>query len=258
VDLRLYARALWRFKWIVVGGTVVAFALAIVSTFHVAWAGSGPRLTQRATQTWHSSATLIVTQPGFPVGRAIFNDVVPLNGGTGTSNGGPAYTSRFADPGRFSDLATLYSQLASGDAVRREILKRGPLPGVFIAGPVPYAPGSSGFLPLISIVSTSHTARGAVSTAARAAEGLRTYLMSEQEASKIPDAERVVVSLIETPRGATRASSGAKMQLMLVFVAAMVAVAALVFLLENARPRLASAKETEPLSDRRYDLRRSA
>ena len=257
MDLPLYGRALWRFKWVVLAGVVAAFSLAIVSTFHVAWAGSGPRLTQRATQTWHSTATLIVTQPGFPVGRAIFNDVVPVNGGVQGPNG-TGYTSRFADPGRFADLATLYSQLASGDAVRHEILKQGPLPGVFIAGPVPYAPGSSGFLPLISIISTSHSARGAVTTAARAANGLRTYLEQEQETSKIPDSERVVVSPIETPRGAKRESSGAKMQLVLVFFAVMAAVAALVFLLENARPRPAAADKTEPVSDRRYGLRRSA
>ena len=68
MDLQLYARVLWRFRFVVAVGTALAIGLAFMSYYKVSFS-DGVSVTYREGEVWRSDATLFVTQPGFPWGR---------------------------------------------------------------------------------------------------------------------------------------------------------------------------------------------
>src|SRR5437762_10309500 len=92
--------------------------------------GGGPAITYRQNQTWVSYVTMLVSQEGFPWGRAVLDQSDP------SAKNKVNRTARFADPGRFSSLAILYSHFADSDAVKRLMLRDGPLRGKIEAAPV--------------------------------------------------------------------------------------------------------------------------
>ena len=74
VDFRLYARVIWRFKWVVMLGLIVAVGLAGLSVVKV---GKGGKIAYRQAELWASTARLGVTQQGFPWGRLFAEDPPP-------------------------------------------------------------------------------------------------------------------------------------------------------------------------------------
>ena len=67
MDLGLYFRVLWRFRFLVALGLLAAFALAALSLFSVSPSG----VTYRQSEVWSASAKILVSQEGFPEGRSI-------------------------------------------------------------------------------------------------------------------------------------------------------------------------------------------
>ena len=67
MDLSLYGRVIWRFRWLVVLGLILAIALAVLSVAKVSSHG----LSYRKHEVWQSSTTVLLTQHGFPWGRAV-------------------------------------------------------------------------------------------------------------------------------------------------------------------------------------------
>ena len=57
MDMGLISAVLWRYKWLVAAGLIIAIGLAAL-------------VFKRAPNTYRSSSTLIVTKAGFPWGRA--------------------------------------------------------------------------------------------------------------------------------------------------------------------------------------------
>ena len=225
MDLRLFARVLWRFRLIVAVGFVVAVVLAALSLVSVGPSG----VKYRQTELWSSSTRLGVTQKGFPWGR-----LFALDPGAGPST--PNSGIPVADPNRFNTLAVLYAELASSDPIRRLMLKDGPVLGKIIATPVVVGENRI-MLPLVDVRAIATTPEGAVQLALRTATALQTYVGAQQRSNKVPDADRVVLERVVSPTPPEVFQPRSKTMAIVVFLAVMLATSAFAFLLENLRPR---------------------
>jgi hypothetical protein len=211
VDLGLFFRVLWRFRFLVALGLVMAFTLTILSVARVDFRGGSPELVYRQKEQWQSYTTLIISPRGFPYGRTGFspND----------------------DPSRYGTLATIYSNLAQSDAVRRIMARdwkiRG---GSIVAQPILASANNSSAPP---------------------------FLHSEQSTNGIPEGKRVVVSEIKRATPAVLLKGRSKTTPIAVFLAVMIVCVGLAFMLENLRPRV-HAVSSDSTEDRMATARRSA
>jgi hypothetical protein len=229
VDLKLYARVLWRFRLLVAGGLLLALALAFLSVMRVSPDG----VEYRQSQLWSADMRLLVTQSGFPEGRLYAQP--PLKPGEQPDQAA-ALGIPIADPGRFNHLAILYAELAASDPVRQLMLRDGPVRGKIVARPL-RDEQSGTLLPMIDLTAVSDSPQDAVGLALRTAKALDAFLDSEQRANDVPATDRVVIQSIVTPRGANVFQPRSKTMAMVVFLAVMLATVGLAFLLENMRPR---------------------
>ena len=145
MDLGLYASVLWRFRWIVVLGTLLAVSLTVLSVAKVTSNG----LTYQGRRRGRPRR-LLLTQPGFPEGRALFPD--PEKEGSAQV--------LLHDPGRFASLTALYSQFAQSDEVRALVRREGASRIVGFGSPGD--PGSSNpyaLLPVIALFGASSIAQ---------------------------------------------------------------------------------------------------
>ncbi len=229
MDLNLYVGVLWRFRYVVLAGFILALALAFLSFVRV------PSLDYRQSEEWASYSKLFVTQEGFPWGSSIIETPSATSSASGAEQLG---TVRLAES-RFSTLAILYSQLADSDAVRQIMLQDGPLNGTIEAAPVLTEDGEA--LPLISVAGIADTPARARTLTVRATDALLTYLMDEQQRNAIPSNERVTLDVVARA-GKPKLLDARSITLpIVVFLTVMIAAVGLAFLLENLRPR------TDPL-----------
>jgi hypothetical protein len=264
MDLQLYARVLWRFRLLVAAGVVVAIGLSLNSYFKIGFSGGSPSLSPREAEVWRSDATIFVTQPGFPWGRiVVFEEEDPAAAGEQPTR--PTDRARFGDPDRFADLATLYSYLAQSDAVRRIIERDGDVNGQIMAEPIASEDGDG--LPLVGISAMAESAASAQQLAQRQIAAFGKYLEQEQVRSDIPENDRVVIDVVDRPRGAELEVPRKKTEPIAIFLAVMIATLGAAFVLENVRPRMrpVAGGEGAGLEDeagsipaRTRELRRSA
>src|SRR6266480_2324324 len=83
MDLALYARVIWRFRFIVLAGFLLALSLSLFSLARVSLKGGSPSLTYRQAEIWQSAAKLNVGSRGdFPRAfiPASVNPAVASNG----------------------------------------------------------------------------------------------------------------------------------------------------------------------------------
>jgi capsular polysaccharide biosynthesis protein len=242
MDLQLYLRVLWRFRVLVTTGLMLAFALAFFSYVQVGFRDGFIRFSPRDPEIWQSSGTLLLTQKGFPWGRSITRDVVPVNPGSEASGYQPRtqddFVQRFADQSHFSNLANLYAHLVTSDQVFEELQRTGPVTGSFTASAVPHATDERFTLPFITITASGTSPGAATDLANRVTEAFRTYLTSEQQVNRVPADERVIVTPVNRPQGAGRTSGPSLTGPIIIFLTVMIAVIGLAFILENLRPRL--------------------
>ena len=231
MDLNLYLRVIWRFRFLVLVGVVLAVVLAGLAMFKVSFQGGSPNFTYRQHEAWQSSAVLLVTQHGFPEGRTVFPYSVATVAGQQTA------VSSFADPGRFTDLALFYSTLAQSDAVRSLMYRTYHVRGSMSTSPVSLGTGSHTTpLPLFSVDGTATTASEAQKTAAAATLAFIKYLATQQDAAGVPDKDRVVVRVVNEAGAPVLAAGRKKTIPVVVFVTVLIAALGLAFILENMRP----------------------
>ena len=230
MDLRLFARVLWRFRLLAVTGFIAALLLAMLSYATIGLDGGVPTL-RGPEKAWESDATLFVTEGGAPWGRST------LESGIAGEN-----EAAFSDPSRFIGLAALYARLADSDEVRRILLRDGPVDGEYGALPVKTSDGTT-FLPLIAVLGYSDTPAGAVTLANRVAKAFQTYLMEEQKANKIPARERVELPFLNRATKATVFDAPSPAKPVFIFLLVFGLTVAIAFVLENVRPR---RRETLP------------
>ena len=240
MDLGLFFRVLWRFRLLVALGLVMAFTLTILSVARVDFSGGSPQLVYRQKEQWQSYTTLIISPRGFPYGRTGFspND----------------------DPSRYGTLATIYSNLAQSDAVRRIMARDSKIRGgSIVAQPILASANNSSAppLPLMTIAATTSTGARAVAIAERATAAFLDFLHSEQSTNGIPKGKRVVVSEIKRATPAVLLKGRSKTTPVAVFLAVMIVCVGLAFMLENLRPRV-HAVSSDSTDDRMATARRSA
>jgi hypothetical protein len=251
VDLELYFRVLWRFRVLVLLGLTMALGLTLLSMMRVSFEGGSPKFVYRDSEQWASDVTLLVTQPGFPLGRSILDDVVPVDPGddvvpSGEGNeAAPSFVPRYGDPSRFANLAVVYAHLATSDEVLRLAHPRGRIPGIVTAQAM-INEESGGVLPIVLIRGTSTTPALAVAVADRVGAALRRFIARQQTANRIEPDRRVELEYINHAQRPLLMVPRSKTRPMFTFLAVLIATVGLVFVLENLRPRVRPRVAEEP------------
>ena len=123
MDLGLYLRVLWRFRLLVLAGVILGLALAAFLLRENLRRGRVGRAQLSAVGTMGELATVFVTQEGFPLGRSVYDESLPVTPNTVPNGSNPVgsqtYVPRYADPSRFSTYAQLYARIAGSDLLRR-------------------------------------------------------------------------------------------------------------------------------------------
>lgn len=257
MDLNLYMRVLWRFRLLVGCGLALAFVLALLSYVRIDFSGGSPSITYRTQEQWSSSATVFVTQQGFPLGRSIYDEVVPVGPGAADPSA-TSYVPRYADPSRFSSYAQLYARIVSSDLLKVQMLKKGPLPGTVTASPGVDARNPGIQLPLVEIQGLGATAADARAMATRSTRALIGFVSRQQAANNIDPSKRVILRVLNQAAPSVLVVPRTKTRPAFIFVAVLVACLALAFLLENMRPRVRAVRADEPRLAGTGESRRSA
>lgn len=241
MDLRLYARVMWRFKFVMALGLIIGIAGA-----YMLYEGGG--------SAYKSRAQVFITQPGFTWGMA---SSVPSSSANGSSSAGSGNSSTVfpyvpgVDPQRLAALATLYAQLAGGSALRnllpavyRDMLK--PTSGTPTATLSPNAVTASEFanpatLPLVTFWATAPTPGLATGLASAATDAFRRLVTQQQAAVALQS--RVVAQVVQTATPGAVSGHKSKSLPIMVFMAGLLGAFGLSLVLENTRPRVAGERK---------------
>lgn len=214
MDLSLHGEVLWRYRYILVFGALLAVALAVLSVARPTLDGGAPALEYRESELWQTKATLLLTRPGFPEGRLTFT----------------------TDPSRLSGLADLYSKLAFSDAVLERLRRQGSIDGTFFARPV--ISETSGPTPLIWITGQAATPAETIALTRRVTSAFLSYVVERQQAAAIPPADRVDIQVVREAEPPTLTRPRKNTLPIVVLLAVLSASVGLVYVLEaNRKPR---------------------
>jgi hypothetical protein len=262
MDLQVLGRVLWRFRFLVAVGVAFAIGLAFLSYLRVEFADGRPTVTYREKEQWESLSKLFITPKGFSWGSVLGPDIEPGASLPGTSENAEGGTSapQEVDPAYLIWLASVYLELATSDAVLNRMQEEKPIDGAVKAFAV-YAGGDARgeLLPMVTLSAISDTPASALDLARRHQKAFRDYIALRQKGGDVAPEERVVVEVVRQPQPPELLAPRKKTRAIIVFLAVMVAVVGLAFVLENIRPRVHPVEATanEPPLARRM-TRRSA
>lgn len=202
MDIELFFAVLKRFKKIVLGGLVLAIALAALAHMH-------------RSVTYQSQAEALITAPPQP---ALVKGQPPT-------------------PANTSGDAAIYVQFANADAVQDHL--RG-IPGSVVASEIT-DPSDGADLPFVALTATAPTAQDVVSLVQKTFSVLTEYIGEEQAANGIAPSERATLQVIASGDPPKLAGGGSLTVPLLVFVAILGGAIAIAFMLENARRETAAA-----------------
>ena len=224
MDLGLYGQVLWRFRKLVFGGVLCAILLAILSVAKPTSSG----LVYRKPEVWQSTSTVLLTQHGFPWGRA----TLP------SSEVGAG--SQYADPTRLSSLTDLYSQFANSDQVKKLMRSEGaPKTWKLLATPIqPVSIGAT--LPAILLAGQANTPSDAVRATVIGRSAFLQYVAAQQRSAAIPQDQRIDIQTIQASTVPKVFLPQKKTLPIVILLAVFTATFGLAFVLENLRPRAAS------------------
>jgi hypothetical protein len=232
MNLERHIRVLWRHRFVTIGGLLLGLVLALLAAFKVGPGG----LERRGVEQWSSSSQIFVTQKGFPWGRVTLPAAAAPGAdpavAAGTSNGNE--TIPYADPGRFTNLALLYSVISYSDTVRSQ-LPGHPAPEQIQATAFDPTGRGDNFLPIITLVTNADTPEAAVKLNQATFEGLKKVLVAEQKKSNIPEKDRVLLSVLSKPSAPLLVAGRSKMTSILALMLAVIATLAFVHILEAIR-----------------------
>lgn len=241
MDLALFANVLWRSRLVVLAGFLIACAAAVFAIARVEINRNHPRLVYRDPVVYQSTVQMLVTQPGFPEGRSVFN-TTPI-----TLPSGQVDNPTFADPSRFTELAALYSQLVMGNVESQRVFGslKPPHHEAIIASPMTAPGGTSGVLPVIQITGVAPSPTKAVALANRAATSFSKYLAERQKATGVAESDRVIIDRFAGPLRPTVYLPRKKTGAIFVFVLILMLTVTAVFIREKARIRRTAAETAE-------------
>lgn len=230
MDLALYTRVLWRFRLIVLLGFVLACALAFLSYARVSFAGGSLKITHRHAETWESTTRLLITQPGFQIGRLSLGNPYPTS--TAPS------TVPVASPQWLAGLAQSYQELGNSDAVQTMLRRDRTVHGTMTVTAEYAGQNNSGALPVLDVDGFGASAPDAMRASQRGAADFIAYFKQQQRLNKVAPANRVQLQVLNRALGANVVVKRKKTLPLVIFVAVMTAALGLAFILENLRPRV--------------------
>jgi len=241
MNLARHVSVLWRFRALVAAFLLLGIGLAFLAAFRFGPDG----LERRGSETWQADTQILVTQPGFPWGRAVLPGVTnkPTDG-TEAPKTGSGSDQQFADPGRFASLALLYSVLSLSDQVRDNLPEK-PTAEQLTAQPYDLTGNGNTFLPIIKLGSLASTEAGAIALNEHATAGLQKLISGQQDDEKIDDSERVELKVIKKPEHATLISGRSTTPSILAFMLCGIIALAAAHILEALRPRPGAKQRDE-------------
>jgi hypothetical protein len=222
MDAGLFFAVLWRSKRLVLAGALLGVVLAALSYGQPAISHGRPTLAPHGAEVWQSESQLLITQTGFPYGRAGYSSLSLLAG-----------------------LSPVYAGLANGNAVLTRI---GPPLGAgeSVQFTESLDPATGVGLPFVDLVATAPTRNDAKALSRRSALTLQSYVAELQTAAKIPAKQRVQLPIVKSEAN-TKLVKGHKLSIpILVFMAVLIATISLVFLRVNLLPRIATELRSTP------------
>jgi hypothetical protein len=247
MDFGRFIQVAWRFRLLLGIGLVLATLAALMSFARIGLDGGKPSVTPRESPTYVSASTVLVTQSGFPWGRAILDDMIEAAGG-GADGAEPVLIPKYGDPGRYSGLAAIYAELAKGDAVQRRAMQ-GAKPGEYYETMVVQQPGQATGLPMIYFKGYGPSPDAAVMMAQRSSKAFIAYLDEQQASSGIPESKRVEVVITQTATAPTVFLKRSFVRPVVLFLLVSMIFLALAFGFENLRPRARRRSGQEALAD---------
>lgn len=250
MDLQLYFRVLWRFRLIMAAGILLACALSFLSVAKLSFSHGSPKITYRQAETYQANVMLFVTQKGFPYGYT----VLPYNP-TSLGSGGSTLVPRYGDVSRFAGLSTYYAPFVRSDEYNAMLRQRTNAKGIVDAVAV-VDPVHGVSEPFIKLSGFATNANAATTLANVGAQTLIDYVVRQQNANKIPAAQRVELQVLSKATSASVSTGRKKTTPIVVFLTVLLAAVGLSFVLENLRPRVRSVQTLE--EDRAIPARRPA
>ncbi len=238
MNLGHHVDVLLRQKGIVAGGLVLAVVLAILAIYQV------PSMQRRGAEVWSVNSQILVTQSGFPEGRVTLPNTGTDFSGTPPTTGGTGSSQLFADPGRLSNLAVLYSAIAVSDQVRSK------LPGhvdphQIDALALDASGNGSNYLPIIQLSTKASTSAGAERLNSETYFALKGLLATRQEENDINPTGRIKLSLLTAPSDPLLLSGPSLTPAALAFLLCMIATIAVAHVREGLTLRRTRAEAEE-------------
>lgn len=245
MDFTLFFGVVKRYKRVVIPGALLAVVLAVLSYGTPGLKGGKPTIVPRGSELWQGTGEILVSQSGFPYGRAA-SQVIP---GKGTTTPPEVV----GDPSYMANLSSVYAALANGTYVQNQVAAEthvrlcpqtvsatgssSPASGTAACASVVAAgvaqPGTGNPLPLITLTSSAPTAGEAATLAATSISVLQSDITKEQVAAGTTADQRIVLQTIMTGAPATLTQAPSKSTSMLVLFAVLSASIALAFILNS-------------------------
>ncbi len=203
MEVPTYLRILWKSKWLLLVGAIVAAVAAFFAGFSI----NNGDIQPRAEQTYRAGTTLLLNGPDQPLYQAVIPGQEIQEGVTSPEN---------VD---LTNRAILYAYLISGQDMRATVegqigefadgetltaLRRTTQPGGDEAFAGRYV------LPIVEVVGTATSPERAEQISRTAAQAFEAKVVADQDAAQIDTANRVVLSTIdEKPAAATEGSNPA-------------------------------------------------
>jgi hypothetical protein len=240
MDLRNHFRVWWRWKLIIGVGGTLALLLAILASFTPAFEGGAPTLKWRHAAVYTSNSRLLITQPGFPWGRATLPSSTPGSGTTSSST-----SQDFASPDRFANLATIYAYLA-GSAQVQALISPHPLQDQVTV--TPQFMGSGAPLPLMELSTKGGSPVAAQAVNRATIKAITEYLNKESDASSVPSSQRVQLQVLNPPPLGALTGGRSPILSAVALILALVGTFMLVYILENLYPTSGVIRKLEELT----------
>ena len=258
MDLGLYLRVLWRFRYIVGIGFVLASR------------GGGQRIHKGELQPRpHISLRLLPPSRDLASEDAPARDPAGLSVGpnnatpsirsdvsldtTSTTTSTPSGvqptvgSSLLYNPNQFTSLAILYAQLLNSSAIQDPIKRHFPA-NVLLTGQEVVNPSANNeILPLVDVVGIAPTRTEARRVSQAGANLFESYAEQQQVAAAVPANQRVVFRVVSTTK--TLLAGRKKTLPVVAFLGIMIAAIGLAFILENFRPRVRALPPPQRATD---------
>jgi hypothetical protein len=233
MDIRHHLRILWRWRAVLAIGLVLGSVLAVLVTFKVSPGGAE----WRSKPTYTSTSRTIVTQRGFPLGRA----ALPMPSVTQLPTRDGSSVPRFAPAERMTELAVVYSYIAKSDQVKR-LITPVPLDQQINVAAVSN-PSTGDPLPLMEIATTANTSGGARALNRAVIQALKQYLQRNGEANGVPQNERVTLDVLNSPPPGALVGGRTPTLSVVLWLLALAATLVAVYVLENLYPSTALRRD---------------